>query len=284
MPGVDVPTRLDACKRMWQLRDVRSPAGGFASDVFACTTATGQEVVVKLPATEREARTEAAALSAWVDTKAAVQVIDTDVLHGALLLERIQPGTHLPQGYEAASAQIGADVLTRLHSAPAGTFPFPDLQQIYLNAEQLSRDDAAYERNVRGDSTLGEPGLARLPQTRLAVASLCVSTRQTVLLHGDFLDKNLLSAGTRYLAIDPIPCTGDPCSDVGFFAAGHPPATGILDRADAIAALMNLDRHRARRWAAVWTVLQDCQAWRDGQADLDICVSTREFEELLDDR
>jgi streptomycin 6-kinase len=110
---------------------------------------------------------------------------------------------------------------------------------------------------------------------------LCASTEQTVLLHGDFAGKNLLSSGSSYLAIDPIPCIGDPCSDVGFFAAGHPPAAGILHRADAIAALMSLDRRRARRWAAIWAVLQTCQAWRGDQSELGACMSGSESENLL---
>ena len=284
MPDVDVASRLNACKHRWQLCDERPLGGGFASAVFACTTAAGKEVVVKLPATGRAARAEAAALAAWDHTRAAVQLIETDFTQGALLLEGIQPGTHLPGNRDAAVTEIAADLLTRLHQAPAGSFPFPDLQQIYMRAEQRSREDAAYERRVRGDSTLGEAGLARLSEARSASERLCASTRQAVLLHGDFLDKNLLSDGSSYLAIDPIPCLGDPCSDVGFFAAGHPPATGILHRADAIAALMRLDRRRARQWAAVWAVLQTCQAWRDDQSDLDACMSASEFEEVLNER
>jgi streptomycin 6-kinase len=281
MPDVDVAFRLNACMRRWQLCDERPLDSGFASDVFACTTATGKEVVVKLPATERETRAEVAALSAWEHTRAAVRLIDTDLVQDALLLERIQPGTHLPGNDDHAATEIAADLLTRLHQAPAGSFPFPDLQEYYMRAEQRARDDASYEQRVSGDSTLGEAGLARLGDARLAVERLCASAKQTVLLHGDFLDKNLLSSGTSYLAIDPIPCIGDPCSDVGFFAAGHPPATGILHRADAIAALMSLDRHRARRWAAIWAVLQTCQAWRDDQPALEACMSASEFEELL---
>ncbi len=116
---------------------------------------------------------------------------------------------------------------------------------------------------------------------RAAAMKLCASIGRTVLLHGDFLDKNLLWNGAGYLAIDPIPCIGDPCSDVGFFAAGNPPATTILPRAGTIAARMDLDQHRAREWAAIWTVLQTCQAWRPDQSDLDACMSSDVFERLL---
>jgi len=62
------------------------------------------------------------------------------------------------------------------------------------------------------------------------------------------------------VAIDPIPCIGDPCADAGSFAACHPPATTILQRAGTVAGQMGLDRQRALRWAAIWVVLQASQA------------------------
>jgi streptomycin 6-kinase len=198
MPGVDVASRLRACKRTWHLEGGSRLDGGFRSDVFGCTTAAGAEVVVKLTVTQEQARAEAAALAMWEHTRATVRIIDVD---------------------------LGA--------------------------------------------------------ARAAAMRLCATARQTVVLHGDFLDKNLLRNGARYVAIDPIPRVGDPCADVGFFAAGHWPATGILPRADAIAEQMGLDRHRAQRWAAVWTVLQTCHAWREDQSDLEACVASSEFEQLL---
>jgi hypothetical protein len=87
--------------------------------------------------------------------------------------------------------------------------------------------------------------------------------------------------GAAYVLIDPMAHIGDPCADVGFFAAGHRPAATILRRATAIAELMGLPQHRAQRWAAVWAVLQTCQAWRDDQAELEACLSSRDFEQLI---
>jgi streptomycin 6-kinase len=281
MPDVDLAARVEACRDRWHLRDEKPLSGGFAADVFGCTTATGQAVVLKLPATESEARAEAAALTAWDKSGAAVRLIDADPGESALLLERVRPGTPLAAGNNAASVEIAAELLRRLHRAPAGGFPFPDLLWVYQRAEQRSRADATYERRVSGDMTLGEAGLARLGEARAAAERLCASARRMVLLHGDFLDKNVLWAGDRYVAIDPIPCVGDPCSDPGFFAAGHPPATGILGRAAGIASRMGLDPDRAERWAAVWTVLQSCQAWRADQSDLDAAMTAPEFRKRL---
>jgi streptomycin 6-kinase len=278
---VDLPARIGACVARWQLRDVSRLSGGFRSEVFGCTRVGGDEVVVKLTVTVEEAAAEEAALRAWAGTGVAVQLIDVDLEFGALLMARIRPATHLPADRDAEAIEVAADLLGRLHALRAGNFAFPGLEQVYARMERRSRDDAAYEQRVSGDPTIGVAGLQHLDAARAAVVKLCASARQTVLLHGDFLAKNLLWNGARYLAIDPIPGLGDPCSDVGFFAAGYPPATTILPRAASMAARMGLDQHRARKWAAIWTVLQTCQAWRADQPDLDACLSSDVFERLL---
>jgi streptomycin 6-kinase len=279
--GVDVASRLSVCKRRWHLDGGSRLDGGFRSDVFGCTTAAGAEVVVKLTVTQEQARAEAAALAMWEHTGATVPLIDADFEHSALMLERVRPATPLPGGDDRVAIEVAADLLTRLHRARAATFPFPALDETYGQEEDQARDNAAYEQRSRDAPTRGEAGLRRLGEARAAAMRLCGTARRTVVLHGDFLDKNLLRSGACYVAIDPIPRLGDPCADVGFFAAGHRPATGILQRADAIAEQMSLDRHRAQRWAAVWTVLQTCHAWREDQSDLETSLAGSEFDQLL---
>lgn len=278
---VNVDRRLGACIRRWHLQAGGRLAGGFRSEVVGCAAADGTEVVVKLAGTRQEARAEAAALTAWARTGAAVRLIDTDVEHGALLLERIRPGTHLPAGDDPGAIEVAAGLLGALHRAPLPAFPFPALPCTFAQMERQARRDAACEQRARHDPDRGRPGLQRLPLAREAALRLCRSAPRTVVLHGDFLAKNLLSNGAGYLAIDPIPSLGDPCSDVGFFAAGQPPAATIVHKAGAIAGLTGLDPRRAQRWAAVWTVLQACQAWRDDQPDLDSALSTAEFDNLI---
>ena len=278
---MDPDRRLRACVRRWHLQAGDDLAGGFRSEVVSCTAADGTQVVVKLVVTREEMRAESAALTAWAHTGAAARLIDTDVDHGALLLEQIRPGTHLPGNDDPGAIEVAASLLGALHRAPLPTFPFPASQETFTRMERRARRDAAYEQRTRNEPERGRPGLQRLPLARAAATRLCQSPPRTVLLHGDFLAKNLLSNGTGYVAIDPIPNIGDPCADIGFFAAGLPPAATILHKAGAIAELMGLDPHRAQRWAAVWTVLQVCQAWRDDQSDLDAALSTAEFDHLI---
>lgn len=281
MPGMDIASRLSASKRVWNLEGGSRLEGGFRSDVFACTLAGGAEVVVKLTATQEQARSEAAALAMWERTGATVRLIDADFHYNALLLRRVRPATQLPPGDEPVAIEVAADLLTRLHSVPAASFPFPALAETYPQLENRARNNAAYEQRTRDEPTRAEAGLRRLDAARAAAMRLCTSASRTVVLHGDFLDKNLLRDGRRYLAIDPIPLVGDPCADIGFFAAGHQPVAGILQRADAIAGQMGLDRDRAQRWAVVWTVLQTCHAWRDDQSDLETYLATADSERLL---
>jgi streptomycin 6-kinase len=120
-----------------------------------------------------------------------------------------------------------------------------------VQMEDQARANAAYEQRGRDEPTRGEVGPRRLSAARVTMMRLCATAERMVVLHGDFLDKNLLRNGARYR------------------------------RADAIAEQMDLDGHRTRRWAAVWTVLQACHAWRDGQSDLETCLASSEFEPLL---
>jgi streptomycin 6-kinase len=275
---MDLPSRLPSCLDNWRLHVVSRLEGGFRSEVFACTTSNGDEVVVKLAATADEARVEAAALSAWDGTGTAVHLIDADFEHSALLMDRVRPATHLPSNDDLVAIEVAADLLRRLHETPPGSFPFPALEQIYARMERQSREDASSEQRASGDTTRGAAGLQRLGAARTAAKKLCATTERAVLLQGDFLDKNLLWDGAGYVAIDPIPCIGEACADVGFFAAGRPPATAIVSRTVAIAIPMGLN---PQRWAMIWAVLQACQAWRHDQADLEAFLSSAAFE-LLD--
>jgi len=278
---VDIASRLRACKRHWELDGGSRLDGGFHSNVFGCTTARGEEVVVKLTATRRDAQAEAAALAAWASSGAIARLLDVSIEQGALLVERSRPGTHLPGGDDPVAVEVAAGLLNSMHRANPGTFPFQTIEEIYGQLETQAREDADFEQQASGDPTRGAAGLQRLDAARTAAMNLCATTGHAVLLHGDFLDKNLLWDGAGYVAIDPIPRIGDPCADVGFFAACHPPATAIQQRADATAEHMGLDRYRAQRWAAVWTVLQACQAWREDQSDVEACLSGDAFESLL---
>jgi aminoglycoside phosphotransferase (APT) family kinase protein len=111
---------------------------------------------------------------------------------------------------------------------------------------------------------------------------LAATATRTSLVHGDFNSKNLLRAENgSYVAIDPLPHIGDPCLDIGLFAAYQPPARDIARRAAAIAELAGMDPERATRWAAVSAVGEACETWRDDSDELQAWVAGPECAALL---
>ena len=193
---MDFDRRLQSAVRRWHLQAGDQLAGGFRSEVVSCAAADGTQVVIKLAVTPQEMAAEAAALTAWARTGAAARLIDTDFDHGALLLEQIRPGTHLPGNDDPGAIGVAASLLGALHRAPLSAFPFPALQETFTRMDHRARRDAAYEQRTRNEPERGRPGLQRLPLVRAAAARLCHNPPRTVLLHGDFLAKNLLWNGT----------------------------------------------------------------------------------------
>ena len=153
-----------------------------------------------------------------------------------------------------------------------------------INKESFDSFPTAFESYLDRTESEAEPdalGLRLLERATDSARRLAASTPYEVLLHGDFLDKNVLRSTVGWVAIDPMPRIGDPCADIGFFAAAHPPASDISSRARKLAELMGQDPDRAERWAAVWAVGQGCETWRSDSMDLQAWLMSDELDDLL---
>ena len=235
-----VDARLRRCARRWSLQDLRELSGGYSSRVFAARDASGAALVVKLARGHLDALEEAAALRCWAGD-GAVELIDFDQDEAALLLPRIEPGYPLSEDAAMDADPHVAALLKRLHATQPDDDTFPSLSVAV---------DRYFER-VRLDAESGASGVPLLVTARGAAARLCATATEAVLLHGDVLAKNLLRRADGYVAIDPMPRIGDPCADIGFFAAGEPPASNMVDRARRLAEMVGCRPDRAERWAAV---------------------------------
>lgn len=278
-PAVEETTRLAACRQRWSLRLGERLAGGFRSDVYTAVCPDGTDAVLKLCGTLAEAHAEVAALRAWTGSGASVALLDSDERLGALLLERLRPGTPMPRG-DVATVQVAAAMLSALHARPPGGFAFRDVAGSFPSREGWVRDDLAYFRRPLGEPERAVAAERALPAAGALMERLAANTLRKVLLHGDFLTKNLLRAGDGYRAIDPMPRLGDPCADVGIFATDQP-ASLIMDTAAELARILDLDVDRAAAWSVVWTVMQAAQAWRKDQPALDALVQTATFRRIL---
>jgi streptomycin 6-kinase len=287
-PDPAVVHRIQRAAGHWNLIIGEKLAGGTRSAVYAATDQHRRDLVLKLP----QARTmpgdvasvEAAALSGWAATGAAATLVDAT--SDALLLVRARPGTPWPwHPGESVGDLVGiaADLLTRLWSVEPGSDRYPTLAEVYAADERVAREDAEYERRVRGEPDRGAPGLDRLPAAASAAARLISTVPVTRLLHGDFISKNLVrdhTSAVGWIALDPLPMIGDPACDVAAFAA-YQPAELILPIAEALAVMAGVSSTRALTWTAIWTVHQVAQAWREDQQSLERLVESPVIDRLL---
>lgn len=204
--------------------------GGLLSSVRTVALEDGGGAILKI-GFSRRTHDEIEALRAWQGGGAPL-LLAADTERRAMLLERVEPGSHLAE----ASAEAVGTVLRQLHIPPHPGLP----ALTELARERIAnalRDGRAPEQKVTW-------ALAKADQ-------LDRDAPAPVLLHGDFDERNLLVCSRRGLcAIDPLPCAGDPAYDAAYWVHGNR-RPGRRARLDAVVAATGLDRDRVRDWAAV---------------------------------
>ncbi|NKE62245.1 phosphotransferase [Lentzea sp. PSKA42] len=184
-----LPDLLATLTARWDLTVVELMPGSTGT-TFLCTNA-----VLKLCPDHEVAALEARALTAWAGTPAMVDLLDTDLAHGALLLETISPGTLAPDP---------AKVVPQLHEAnPAGFPPLTTRVDFLFETLLTRRTGTYYAAEHRRARALAEDNV------------------KPVLLHGDMHPGNVLQGPRGPVAIDPRAHAGDPAFDWMDFVHGN---------------------------------------------------------------
>jgi streptomycin 6-kinase len=209
-------------------------------------------------------RNEIAALRLW-DGNGAARLLETDPELGALLVERLEPGTMLVE-----IAERDDDRATALAAGVLAELWRPRVRHDQAGLRPLESWCAAYDRNraalSRGANGFPAALFARADALR---AELLASTEAPVVLHGDMHHFNLLRAErTDWLAIDPKGLFGDRCFDVCQFLRNPRPVPTSVNRRrlDIFCAELGLDRPRIREWCLVHAVLDACWDFEDGNS------------------
>ena len=222
----------------------------------------GTACVLKVSRHVDETRNEIAALLLW-DGQGAVRLLDADPDAGALLLERLDPGTMLVEVAESdddAATAIAAGVLRQLWRP----VPAPN------GLRSLESWCDAYDRNREALSKGANGFPAALFQRADAMRrDLLSTTQRPTVLHGDLHHFNVLRAQRApWLAIDPKGLVGDRCFDVCQFFRNPrkvPPEVNRR-RLDRFCAELGLDRARTKAWCFVHAMLDACWDFEDGNA------------------
>jgi streptomycin 6-kinase len=170
--------------------------------------ADGTEAVLKLALPwNGEFSQEAAALQAF-DGHGMARLLELDLEGGALLLERLLPGTplHAVEDDEAATT-IAANVMKQLWRPVPQDHPFPSVADW---GEGFARHRAAF------GGTSGPLAAGLFDEAERLFAELVSSSTGSVLLHGDLHHANILAAEREpCLAIDPKGLVGEPVYETG---------------------------------------------------------------------
>jgi streptomycin 6-kinase len=219
----------------------------------------GSPAVLKLAfPDDPETRTEIETLSHF-DGRGSVRLLKSDPEHGALLLQRLDPGLPVSSLHnDSAEVNATATVMRALWRPPPASASFPSMAAWIKG--MVSKANAASRRIDWLDAAvaLGRDLLAR-------------PASEPVVLHGDLHHENVISSGDAWLCIDPKGVIGEAAWEIGPFLynnlGGEDGETSwrsiIRSRADHFASELDLDKSRVHACAAVYAALSASWALDD---------------------
>jgi len=259
----ELPARVAELAARWRL-DVGEPFadGGAVSWVAPVRTAEGEDAVLKVFLVDLENAQDADALAHYAG-RGAVRMLEGEP--GALLLERLRPGTLLWEVEDDdAACRVIASLLRELWRPPPSGHVF----------RSLSDDSPMWAAQLKHAYTAAGAPFERslLDEALRAAAELPDGQGELVVLHQDLHGGNVLRAGDRWLAIDPKPVVGERELDLASLIRDRRWAISegvVRRRLDLLAGELELDRERMRRWALLHAL-----AWGvDGQGADEVMVA-----------
>lgn len=209
------PVLLDQIVDRWQLDLAEVLEGGFGVNrVYGGTKKfedekESQQVVLKIGIPNKEGNTEIEALRAW-GGRQSVKLIADSKIEGALLLERLTPGSMLKNFSDnKKETEIAAGIMSAL--------PGPALESsLFPHFDQWIEGALAEFRQFSAESSPEFSVWTELAESYYQEISS--SDEEDLLLHGDLHHENILYDQTKgWLAIDPKGVMGKPLFEVGRF-------------------------------------------------------------------
>ena len=279
-----LPALIEECAERWSLR-VGPPFPHLSYNYAAPAEGPGGErLVLKLGVPVRELHSEMAALRAF-DGRGAARLFESDAARGALLLERLEPGTQLVplrEEDDAAATEAAASVMRKLWRAAPETHGFPTAADWGLG---FARCRAHF------GGTTGPFPRRLFDEAESLYAELLASSAAPVLLHGDLHHGNVLAAAREpWLAIDPKGLTGEPAYEVGALLRNPlpqllkwPEPVRVTERRIAqLSDELGLERARVRGWglaqaalSAWWSIEDEGEPGEFGFAAAEVLAATR---------
>lgn len=272
-----LPTLIDRIASDWNLTAL-SPFGNLSFNVVLQAVRAGRPVVLKVGLPTAELRSEIAALQ-LVHGDGAAALLEAKPDDGAMLLERIMPGTPLRQSPDdLTAARIAAAAMRRYWRPVPASHPFRDIADWIHGLDRL---------RPHFDDGTGPFPPALVNQAERLFARLLATRRHIVVLHGDFHHDNILRDGeSGWTVIDPKGITGEPEYEIAAFLrnvnrmGAVDPISMLQERIDLFARELDLDPERIRDWTVAESVLSAWWVVEDGGERSDAIANAIETAEL----
>ena len=242
----------------------------------------GREVVLKVCFPDKEFFTEAQALRLF-GGEGAVELLEVDLERGALLLERLEPGTPLVTvANDEEATSVAAWVMRRLWREVPPGHQFPTVEDWARGFTRL---------RARFEGSSGPLPTTLVEHAEGLFAELLSSSTRAALLHGDLNYGNVLSAQREpWLAIDPKGVVGEPVYETGVLL--RDPLPDLLERprpdrvlARRVAQLaeeLGFDPERIRSWGVAQAVLSSIWSLEDHGGGWEPAIACAELLTAID--
>lgn len=250
-----LPAILAACEERWNMT-IGAPVGNLSFNYVApAVLADGTEVILKTGLTD-EFPSQPEALRHF-DGHGMAQLLAYDEHDAAMLMERLKPGTSLRAVEDDEAAILAAtEVMRKIwRPLPQEHYRFPTVADWGKGFARL--------RKLYGGGTGPFPP-AMFDKAEKLYAELTSSMAESVLLHGDLHQDNILSAEREpWLAVDPKGLIGEPVYETGAILRNFwPDILSVPDlvslmarRIDQLSAELGFDRERIYNWGFAQAVL-----------------------------
>ena len=269
LPGI-----LARCRARWGLRQgVMCPTMSINYVEFT-RLAAGQPVALKVGVPHSELYTEMETLALY-DGHRAVRLLGADRALGALLLQRLQPGTMLSQLEDnARETRIAASIVRELLVPAPAAHHLPAFSRWVRRAFSLTRTEwDPQEWMPRDLIDAAERAFEEIERRAGRTRTVGTRAMDVVVLHGDLHHENiLLDAQLGWTAIDPKGAIGPPCLEVGRYLhnqlSGSLPAARrealLRERVEILSAELGYSPQTVAASGLVDCVLSHCWSFEDG--------------------
>lgn len=262
-----LPLTVEECAARWSLK-VGAPFAPLSYNYAApAEGSAGERLVLKVGVPVPELLSEIEALRLFAG-RGAVRLVDADADAGALLLERLEPGTALAalcERDDEAATSVAAAVMRKLRRpAPAAGHGFP-------TAADWGRGFARLRACFGGGT--GPFPRRLVEEAESLYADLPATSDAPALLHADLHHGNVLAAAREpWLAIDPKGLVAEPAYEVGALLRNPmpqllrwPQPSRVTERRIAqLSDELGFERARVRGWGLAQAVLSAWWSFEDG--------------------